>query len=237
MREATSKPEAVGLLGRLRSCRLVLAAAMLAVLGACASAANDPTLTPAQRALRQQTERFNETVATGALAGAALGALAGALLAGNNRGNRAGGIALGAAAGAAIGGGAGWYIASRNESYASREQAARSRIEAAQRESADLARTAMLSDQVARENEAKLADARRRLAAGAITRQQFAGQVNAARKDLELIQEGVDHSRKVEGAMRQDGISGEASRVATSRQQMQESADRLQRALGQAAAA
>lgn len=221
----------------LRRCRPMLAAAMVALLGACASAANDPTLTPAQRALRQQSERFNETVATGALAGAALGALAGALLAGNNRGNRAGGIALGAAAGAAIGGGTGWYIASRNERYASREQAAQARIEAAQRESADLARTAMLSDQVARENEAKLADARRRLSAGAITRQQYAQQVASARKDLELIQDGVEHSRKVEGAMRQDGVPGEAARVATSRQQMQESAQRLERALGQAQAA
>ena len=58
-----------------------------------------------------------------------------------------------------------------------------------------------------------------------------------AQSDLGLIREGVDHSQKVEGAMRSDGLSGEASRVATSRQQMQESADRLQRALNQAQSA
>jgi hypothetical protein len=217
--------------------RILAGSLALLMLGACASAANDPTLTPAQRALRQQSERFNETVATGAVAGALLGALAGALLAGNNRGNMAGGIALGAAAGAAIGGGTGYYIASRNERYATREQAAQSRLEAAQRESADLARTAALSDQVSRENAAKLADARRRYAAGQITRAQLDGEVRAAQSDLDLIRQGVDHSRKVEGAMRADGVGSEASRVAGSRQQMEESASRLQQALNRAQAA
>lgn len=218
--------------------RLLAGCLALLMLGACASsAANDPNLTPAQRALRQQTERFNETVATGAIAGALIGALAGALLAGNNRGNRLGGAAIGAAAGAAIGGGTGYYIASRNERYATREQAAQSRLEAAQRESADLARTAALSDQVSRENAAKLADARRRYAAGQITRAQLDGELRQAQTDLDLIRQGVDHSRKVEGAMRADGVGGEASRVATSRQQMEESANRLQQALARAQAA
>lgn len=218
----------------------------LFMLSACAnSGANDPSLTPAQRALRQQNERYNETVstgtATGAVAGALLGAILGGLLAGNNRGNRAGGIAIGAAAGAALGGGAGYaagnYIAARNQRYSSREEAAQSRLEAAQQESAKLAQSAALSDQVARENEAKLTDARRRYAAGQITRAQLDTQVQQAQSDLGLIREGVDHSQKVEGAMRSDGLSGEASRVATSRQQMQESADRLQRALNQAQSA
>lgn len=222
-------------LRRMRALPLLLALAV--GLGACASAANDPSLTPAQRALRQQSERFNETVATGAVAGALLGALAGALLAGDNRGNRAGGIALGAAAGAAIGGGTGYYIAQRNERFTSREQAAQSRLEAAQRESADLARTASLSDQVSRENETRLANARRQFAQGQITRAQLDGQVRQAQSDLELIRQGVDHSRKVEGAMRADGVGGEAARVATSRQQMEESAQRLQSALARAQSA
>jgi hypothetical protein len=207
------------------------------MLGACASAANDPSLTPAQRALREQNGRFNETVGTGAVAGALLGAVIGALLAGNNRGNRAGGIAIGAAAGAALGGGAGYYIGTRNERFASREEAAQARLEAAQREGADLARTAMLSEEVARENEAKLADAERRLAAGAATRTQLAGQVRSAENDLALIRQGIDHSRKVEGAMRQDGLPGEAARVAQSREQMEESAARLRQALSRARAA
>ncbi|MCC7283288.1 MAG: hypothetical protein IT556_12955 [Acetobacteraceae bacterium] len=217
--------------------RMLSGALALLMLGACASSANDPSLTPAQRALRQQTERFNETVATGAVAGALLGALAGALLAGNNRGNRLGGAAIGAAAGAALGGAGGYYIAGRNQRYASREQAAQSRLEAAQRESADLARTAALSDQVSRENAAKLAAARERYAAGQITRAQLDAQLRQAKADLALIQQGVEHSIKVEGAMRTDGVGGEASRVATSREQMQESADRLQAALARAEAA
>lgn len=234
------------MLTRLGRNRILPVGTVLLLLAGCAqSSAYDPNLTPAQRALRQQNERYNETVATGTAtgvaAGALLGGLLGALLAGNNRGNRAGGIALGAAAGAAVGGGVGYaagnYIAARNQRYASREQAAQARLEAAQQESAKLAQTAALSDQVARENAAKLAEARRRYAAGQITRAQLEGEIRQAQSDLGLIQEGVDHSRRVEGAMRQDGLGGEANRVATSRQQMQESAERLQRALGQAQAA
>lgn len=230
-------------LGRNRLLPGTLAGLLL--LGACATTASEANLTPAQRALRQQNERYNETVttgtATGAVAGAVLGAILGGLLAGNNRGNRAGGIAIGAAAGAALGGGAGYaagnYIAARNQRYATREAAAQARLEAAQQESAKLAQTAALSEQVARENEAKLADARRRYAAGQITRAQLDGEVRQAQGDLGLIRQGMDHSGQVEGAMRQDGLGGEADRVATSRQQMQESADRLQRALNQAQAA
>ena len=226
--------------------RMLAGGLALLMLGGCASsAANDPNLTPAQRALRQQSERYDETVATGtatgAVAGAVLGGILGALLAGNNRGNRAGGIALGAAAGGLLGAGAGHaagnYIATRNQRYASREQAAQARTEAAARESAELARAAALSEQVSRENEAKLNTARQRYAAGQITRAQLDGEVRQAKADLDLIRQGLDHSGKVEGAMRQDGVSGEANRVATSRQQMQESANRLQSALSRAQAA
>jgi hypothetical protein len=226
--------------------RILAGSLALLMLGACASSgANDPNLTPAQRALRQQNERYNETVATGtatgAVAGAVLGGILGALLAGNNRGNRAGGIALGAAAGAALGGAGGYaagnYIAARNQRYASREQAAQARTEAAAKESAELARAGALSEQVARENEAKLASARQRYAAGQISRAQLDGELRQAQDDLALIRQGVDHSRKVEGAMRADGVGGEANRVATSRQQMEESANRLQQALNRAQAA
>jgi len=93
---------------------LAAAAAALLLLSACATTnAGGEPLSPAQQQLRSQTERFNETVATGAVVGALALGILGALLAGPR--NRGEGAALGALAGAAIGGASGYYIATRNE--------------------------------------------------------------------------------------------------------------------------
>src|SRR5882724_804071 len=117
----------------------VIFAITLALAG-CAhiGGASDANLTPAERQLRDSTDRFNETVATGAVAGAILGALLGALVSSNNRG-------------------AGAYVASRNESYASAEAGRDAQLAAAQKELANYRDIARYSDQVVAENQKKLA--------------------------------------------------------------------------------
>lgn len=224
------------MLARLsRSRPLALLAASLLLLQACATTnANNEPLSPAQQELRAQADRYNETVATGVVVGAiALGVL-GALLGGRN--SRGEGAAIGALAGAALGGAAGTYIAARNERYASREQAARARIDAANREAAELERTALAAETVAKENRARLAQLQARYKAGQATAAQLRAQAETAQKDLALMNEAIAHSRKVEGAMAADGVPQAAS-VAESRRRMEDAARDLQGALAQVPAA
>lgn len=226
------------MLTRLARCRpAALAIAAMLALSACASTrgADGQPLTPAQRELREQNDRFNETIATGAVVGALVLGILGAVVAG--RDNRAAGAAVGAATGAAVGAAAGHYLAKRNQRYASREQAAMARTEAAQREASDLAATARASEQVAAENRAKLARLEAQVRAGQATAAQLQAQRRTAQQDLDLMDSAIDHSRKVESAMRADGVPDQAANVAQSRQRMEESARQLREALAKSPSA
>lgn len=227
-----------------RSRPLALVAASALLLQACATTnANNEPLSPAQQELRAQADRFNETVATGVVVGAValgiLGALLGAQMDRDNRNRGQGaatGAAIGALAGAALGGAAGTYIAARNERYASREQAARARIDAANREAAELERTALAAETVAKENRTRLSQLQARFRAGQATAADLRAQTETARKDLALMNEAIAHSRKVEGAMAADGVA-QAGSVAESRRRMEDAARDLQGALAQVPAA
>lgn len=221
-------------LSRFRPAAFLAAAALLLQACAATNAGGEP-LSPAQQDLRSQTERFNDTVGTGVVVGALALGILGAVLGG--RDNRAGGAAIGAAAGAALGGAAGYYIASRNERYATREQAANARFAAANREANDLERTAIAAEQVAKENQARLAQLQARFKAGQATAAQVRAQAQTARADLGLMNDAIAHSRKVESAMAQDGVRTEAARVAESRKRMEDAARELQGALAQVPAA
>lgn len=226
------------MLTRLAHCRpAALAVAALLALTACASThgADGQPLTPAQRQLREQNERYNETIATGAVVGAVLLGILGAAVAGRN--NRGAGAAVGAAAGAAMGAAAGHYLAKRNERYATREQAAMARIDAAEREAADLAATARAAEQVTAENRAKLNRLEAQLRAGQATAAQIEAQRRTAQQDLALMDSAIDHSRKVESAMQADGVPDQAARVAQSRQRIEESARQLREALAKSPSA
>jgi len=219
----------------VRTRSLAATAAALMLLSACATTGpGGEPLTPAQQQLRAQNQRFNDTVATGVVAGALALGLLGALLAGPR--SRGEGAALGALAGAAVGGAAGTYIAARNERYATREQAAQARIAAANQEAAELERTALAAEQVAKENRERLAVLQARVKAGQATAAQLSAQVATAREDLALMNEAIAHSRKVEGAMRADGVPQAAS-VQESRRRMEEAARELEGALAQLPAA
>jgi uncharacterized membrane protein len=187
------------MLTRLARCRPAAAALALAVgLAACASTYDDGRpLTPAQQELRRQNERFNETIATGAVVGALTLAILGALLAGER--DRGTGAVIGATAGAMVGAAAGHYLATRNERYASREQAAMARIEAAEREAAEFAKTARAAEQVAAENRARLRQLEAQVTRGQATAGQLAAQQRAAQQDLALMEGAIGNARKAGG--------------------------------------
>ncbi|SRR6266404_26788 len=189
----------------------VIFAITLALAG-CAhiGGASDANLTPAERQLRDSTDRFNETVATGAIAGAILGALLGALVSSNNPGE---GAALGAAAGGALGAGAGYYVASRNESYASAEAGRDARLAAAQKELANYHDIARYSDQVVAENQKKLATLDAQYKNGQIDAKQYRSQVSDVQLMNDRMQKAVSESAKTSQQMNADGLSQESAEL------------------------
>ncbi|MGE0746547.1 MAG: hypothetical protein AB7K86_14925 [Rhodospirillales bacterium] len=227
-----------GLLRRHRPIAAALAFAL--VLGGCSTmGADTANMTPAQRELHQRTARFNETVATGAGVGCAVGAGIGWLIS-----RDAVGAGAGCAAGGAAGFGAGYYIASRNERYDNREQAANARIASARKESADLARTAELAGQVTRENRARLAQLDSQYRAGQINAAAYRREAEAARSDLKTIQTASQKAGEVSRAMQGDAqqtrdtqLRQEAARVDAAQRQLQQSANELQAALDRVPAA
>jgi hypothetical protein len=222
---------------RKRALPALLLACSLALTG-CASYGNQD-LTPAQQALRDKSDRFNETVGTGAAVGAVLGGLLGALAAGN--GGRGEAIAIGAASGAALGGGAGYYLASRNERYASREQEIGARVTAARREVYDYQQMASLSDQIRADNEAKLASLDGQLKAGQITADQYRRQTASMAEDVRRLRQALENNEKVQVGIRQDTVraAGSAAEnlrqsqtdLEASRRRIAENTDALVRAL------
>jgi hypothetical protein len=202
----------------------------------CASYA-DENLTPAQQALREKSDRFNETIGTGAVAGALLGAIAGALLVGG--GGPA--IAIGAGSGAALGGGAGYYVASRNETYASREEGINARIAAAGRERFDYQQMADISDRICAENEAKLASLDGQLQAGTITADQYRRRMASMGEDVRRLRQALEYNEKVQVGIRQDvarsgGATAEVLRqsradLEEARQRIAKNTDALVRAI------
>jgi len=217
----------------------VLLAAALA-LGACATTGADTAnMTPAQRELHERTARFNETVATGAGVGCLLGAVIGAAATGEAKH-----AAIGCGAGAVAGGAGGYYLATRNETYANREQGANARIASARKEADDLARTAQLANQVTRENKAKLAQLESRYRAGQIDAATYRKEADAARNDLKTIRTASDKASEISRTMGQDArqtgnasVGQQAARVQDAQRQLQQSANELEDALNRVPAA
>lgn len=190
-------------------------------LGGCASGGGgygyQEPLTPAQAALRQQTDRFNDTVATGVVAGALLGALVGALSDSKNRGR---GAAIGAAAGGVIGGASGYYIATQSEQYASREQALDARIQAANNEANSYRQIAASSSRVVADNRQKIALLDKQYRAGQISAKDYRARTASMYEDLKLMDEALANAGDVRQKMAEDSnYAGGAGRAGLNRAQ------------------
>ena len=160
---------------------------------------NDPTLTPAQRQLRAETDRFNQTVAEGALAGALAGALIGAIAADDNP---LAGAAIGAGAGAVVGAGAGFFVASQNQSYASEEARLNAEIQAAREEVDSYQRIVSASQQVVNQHRATIASLNQQYRQGQITAEQYRQQTSGIQGDIESIEAAIDNNQEQTNAIR-----------------------------------
>ena len=214
-----------------------LACAMVLALGlaACSTTgsgfgADESNLTPAQRELRQEAERFNQTVLEGALTGALIGGIAGALL---SEDDPLAGAAIGAGAGAAVGAGAGFFVASQNEEYANEEQRLEAQVAAAQEDVARYERIVLSTERVVNEYRQRIARLDSQYADGQVTAAEYRNQVAGVQTDLDAIQALIDENGNIVEAyeaeiasLRQQGRS--STELAAARTEMIQEREALQ---------
>lgn len=219
-------------LGGMRKTGLALALLML--LPACEGGmGGSGPLTPQQQALRDQSKRWYQTAATGALAGAATGAAIGALASSNNRGS---GALIGAGIGLLVGLAAGAMVAERNLGFEKREASAQDRLASAQQISANLQQAAATSEQVTAQNKQKLAMLSRQYDAKQITAAQYRAQTNAMREDVELMRKtaneaGEARQKLAANASEVPQLMSEDPKIRSAQQRMDRSANELDAAL------
>ncbi len=218
----------------LRSAAAILSLTLL--LPACETTqtgAGGQPLTPQQQAMRQQSQRWNQTAATGAVAGAALGAGIGAMSRGRNTGQNA---LIGAGIGALVGLAAGMAVAERNLGFENREANASQRIESAQQIAQNLNNTAAASEQVAKQNQQKLAQLDRQYRAGQITAAQYRAETATMRQDAELMRKTAEEARDarqrlVASARQVPQLMNEEARIDQAQRRLETAADDLESAL------
>ncbi len=182
----------------------VIVLALVAAIGlsACQTtsrgAAGDASLTPAQRQLRSETARFNQTVGEGALIGAVAGGLLGALAGGDNP---LAGAAIGAAAGAAVGAGAGYFVASQNESYATEEARLEAEIAAAQNEVASYQRIVSAAQAVVDGHKQRIAQLNAQYRQGQVSASQYRAQAATMETDLVEIRAAISNNTQTVQAL------------------------------------
>ena len=222
------------------SMRLAVAALSLALLlPACQNAgtpgsATATSLTPQQQAMREQSTRWHQTVATGALAGATLGAGIGAL-SGGNRGTNA---LFGGLAGALAGGLLGTTVANRNLGFENREVNASQRIASAQQIADNLNNTAATSERVTADNRRKLAQLDRQYRSGQITSAQYREQTETMRQDAELMRKTAGEAKDARERLVASGreipqLMNQESKIDAAQRRLEVSAGDLETALRQ----
>lgn len=153
-------------------------------------------MTPAEKRMREQAATFNQTVVEGAALGCVAGMLLGALVSGRGDGHRGQGMALGCAAGAAVGGATGYYIADKQEEYASTEE----RLEAMTTDvRADNQRLADLIDasrQVIAADMKTIERTEKQMAEGLINRERARNQLAAVDDNARYLEQTVANLKK-----------------------------------------
>jgi len=218
----------------LKSAAALLSLSLL--LPACQNpnvGAGGQPLTAEQQAMRQQSQRWNQTAATGALAGAATGAAAAAAF---GRGNTGQNALIGAGIGALVGLAAGMAVAERNLGFEKREASASQRIEAAQQVASNLNNTAAASEQVARQNQQRLARLDQQYRAGQISAAQYRSQTETMRQDAELMRKTAGEARDarqrlVASAREVPQLMNEEAKIDQAQRRLEAAADDLESAL------
>lgn len=157
---------------------------------------DEASMTPAEKRMREQAATFNQTVVEGAALGCVAGMLLGALVSGRGDGHRGQGMALGCAAGAAVGGATGYYIADKQEEYASTEE----RLEAMTTDvRADNQRLADLIDasrQVIAADMKTIERTEKQMAEGLINRERARNQLAAVDDNARYLEQTVANLKK-----------------------------------------
>ena len=220
--------------GPLRGAALVLALSM--AVSACTTSGGrgdgvgDASLTPEQRQLRAEADRFNQTIGEGALFGALGGAALGALLGGDDP---LAGAAVGAAAGAAVGAGAGYLVAAQNESYATEEARLDAQIQAARRDAARYRTIAVTTRSVVDGHKETIARLNSQYRAGQITAADYRTEVASVSGDLQSIETLIDENRTLVGAYETEiaslqGARQDATQLIAARDEMVEQRQSLE---------
>lgn len=161
------------------SCVSLVAALMLT---ACASDADNASLSPAERQLRQRNAHFNTVMVEGALVGGLVGAGIG-MLAGHN----ATSAALGGVSGAVAGTGVAYAVASRGEAQQQTEDSYKKAISDAQQSVAEATEDAAGSQAVADQAHAELASLDAQYKAHQIDKAQYAAAVQKYSRDADNL--------------------------------------------------
>lgn len=208
-------------------------------LTGCLTITNDwanEELTPAQRDLRAEAAHFRGTVITGTAAGTFLGCALSAAIVGilTRDGDAAREACLGGGAvGAVVGTGAGYYIAKRNENYATLEEAGRARLKSARQEADQLARTADAARRVADENAVALADLEARYRRQAVTAERYRAIVGTMRADADAMRAASTGARAVATGIEKDAaphaaVREQSERAARSSKEIDDALSRLE---------
>ena len=220
-------------LGGMRKTGLALASVLM--LAACQSGVGGSSgpLTPQQQALRDQSNRWWQTTATGALAGAATGAAIGALASSGNRGS---GALIGAGIGLLAGTLAGAMVAERNLGFEKREASAQDRIASAQQVAANLQQAAATSEMVTQQNLQRLSALQRQYEAKQISAAQYRAETNAMREDVDLMRKtaqeaGEARQKLAANAQQVPQLMSEDPKISSAQQRMNKSANDLDAAL------
>ena len=175
-----------------RPVRLLAATLVLAIgLAGCATAprtgaAGGSYNDPYNQELASRNARFTGTVAEGALIGALGGAALGALIGGDWES-----AAIGAGAGAVAGGAAGFFVASNNQNYATREAALNGQIQQARRQVQEYQRDVAVTRQLVGAKRQRVSALQSQLSAGRISADQYRAELRDLRDSINLVQESI----------------------------------------------
>ncbi|CCQ73206.1 glycine zipper domain-containing protein [Magnetospira sp. QH-2] len=142
-----------------------------------------------RQALRDSNATFSRTVGEGVAAGALLGGLLGYVVTGKVRGGLVGGML-----GAVAGGVAGNYVAQKQASAASREEAQAAILADLKAKNVEAQRVLNAARVVVDEDLRKMAGLRKDLADGHITQKEFNQQMQRVQRDKKLLDEAVQNT-------------------------------------------
>lgn len=175
--------------------RGVAALLILALLVSGCATMRQPTAnaTADERRLAQLSAAYNETLAEGCIIGAAAGAGIGA--AAYSR-NRAQGALIGGLAGALLGCLAGNYLANLQNGYATDEDRLDKVISDLSQENKTLSDMIPIANRIVQDNQTRIAELNKAVAAGRMTRDQAAAQLQDVDATHDQLQATVDKARQ-----------------------------------------